>query len=441
MAAKTTVFELIEGLRAVGLYDRFTQQKLDILAATAEGPSAIAQKERAVIEEIFSRYVEKIEKEGHIRFSSFVGSDVGTARGTRTFDVIDFLGFGNMGPVYSVSEGGKKYALKIYSSLRQNEMMQAHGKFGLGGILLDLEGRDGRARLTDLGKRVLAKKPRDVYSRCKRMVKIHDVGTEPDYMFVVMDMLEVEPIGKADPATLGGDVMDIVSWGVDCCVALCNMHVEEGRLHLNVRPEAFIRHEVKQTARLPKYCFFHYPKKYHRPDGSPSLSTEFIMVDHLDTSVDIADRGPKGLCTVGSWPFIPPETIIQLLKTLRTHYDIYVEQGRPVNEVLTIRLARTQMDDVWALGITLYQFLTGGRNPFGQPRNLVDMVNSILLTKFDFSPIDPRFRGLISDMLEKDPKKRFQSLLEGCPEKLKSRRVLAEAILFKLEQIGLQHHA
>jgi serine/threonine protein kinase len=163
------------------------------------------------------------------------------------------------------------------------------------------------------------------------------------------------------------------------------------------------------------------------------------MVDHLDNSVDISDRGLKGLGTVGSWPFIPPEAIFQLLKILRNDYENYVEKRRAVDETLTIKLPRTQMDDVWALGLTLYQFLTGGRNPFGQPRTLADMVHSILLTKFDFSPIDERFRDLISSMLEKEPKARFQRLLEGCPDKMKSRKVLAEAILYRLEQIGLQH--
>ncbi len=67
------------------------------------------------------------------------------------------------------------------------------------------------------------------------------------------------------------------------------------------------------------------------------------------------------------------------------------------------------------------------------------MVNSILLKKFDFSSIDPVFRGLISSMLEKDPKKRFLRLMEGCPDKVRSRRVAAEATLFKLEQIGLEY--
>jgi len=440
VAERTSIYQLIESLTEVGIYDPFTQAKLDLLGTRPFPRSDITQKERTVIQEIFAEYIETIKKEGTIRFSSLVTSEGGAAAGISKYDVAHFLGFGNMGPVYAVTRGGTSYAMKIYPSRRLKQMMQAHGKFGLGGILQDIEGLEGTARLSDLGRRVLYKKPRGIYGRCKRMVKVHDIGIEPNFMYVVMDLLAVDPISKANPTAMGANVHDIVSWGVDCAVALCNLHVEEGRLHLNIRPEAFIRHASKEESRLPKYYFFQFPKKYYRPTGSPSLTTEFIMVDHLDNSVDISDKGPKGLSTVGSWTFIPPEAILQLVKILRIHHDIYVVKRRPVDETLTIKLTRTQMDDVWALGLTLYQFLTGGKNPFGQPKSLADMVNSILLTKFDFSPVDPLFQDLISSMLEKEPKKRFLRLLDGCPDKIKSRKVLAEGILFKLEQIGLQHH-
>jgi serine/threonine protein kinase len=163
------------------------------------------------------------------------------------------------------------------------------------------------------------------------------------------------------------------------------------------------------------------------------------MVDHLDNSVAVADKEPKGLATVGSWLFLPPEQIIHLLKMLKQDYKTYVEEGRPVEGIRTIKFKRTQMDDIWALGVIFYQFLAGGKYPFGEPRNLADMVNSILLTKFDFRPIDSRLRDLVSSMLEKDPQKRFQRLLQGCPENIQSRRVLAEAILYKLEQVVSEH--
>gem|GEM_PF-1225039 len=439
MAEKTSILQLIEGLRRADVYDKYSTLKLDILAASTGTATDIGQKERDLTRQIFGDYIDKIHKQGTITFSSLSGSDIGGTRSRISCNINSFLGLGNMGPVYAVTVDDRPFALKIYAATKLREIMGVHGKFGLGGILHDMESRDRPALLSDLGKRVLAKKPKGVYARCRRMVKVHDVGIEGDFMFVLMDLLEVDPIGKLDPAKLGGSLVDVVSWAVDCCVALCHLHVEEGRLHLNIRPEAFIRHAVKDDARQPKFCFFHYPKKFYRPEGSPCLETEFIMVDHLDTSVDLSDRSPKGLATVGSWPFLPPEQILLLLKTLRTHYDLYVEKRTALGEdTPVIKLKRSQMDDIWALGLTFYQFLCGGKNPFGQPKTLADMVNSILLTKFDFSPLDPRIRDLISSMLEKDPMKRFQRILDGCPEKMKSRKVLAEALLYKLEAIGLQ---
>ena len=94
------------------------------------------------------------------------------------------------------------------------------------------------------------------------------------------------------------------------------------------------------------------------------------------------------------------------------------------------------MDDIWALGLTYYQLFSGGKLPIQQARTLAGMVNSVLLTKFDFSPVPHQFRELTSALLAKDPKERFQLILKGCPEKIRDRRVLAEAILFKLSKLG-----
>jgi len=432
---------MITALLAARVYDEYTTAKLEILTGRIEGPSEISKKERIVIQEIFSDYVDQVRKEGSIRFPSLGGAERVGAPATVKCDVSEFLGFGNTGPVYAVSVKGQPYALKIYSARQIREVMKSHGMFGLGGILQDMEESRGPGILSDLGKRVLARKPMGVYGRCKRMVRVHDVGLDANCMYVLMDLLAVDPIGKVDPRQMGGDNVDFVSWAVDCCVGLCNLHVEERRLHLNIRPEAFIKKAVTDKTRLPKYCFFHYPKKFYRPEAGPCLTTEFVMVDHLDTSVAISDKGPKGLMTIVSWPFAPPETVLQLLQVLRVHYDIYVEKARPVDNTLTIKLTRSQMDDIWALGLTLYQFLSGGKYPFGEPRSLVDMVNQILLTKFDFSPIEPPFRDLLVSMLEKDPKKRFSRILEGCPDKIRSRKVLAEALLYKLEEIGLAYES
>jgi len=95
------------------------------------------------------------------------------------------------------------------------------------------------------------------------------------------------------------------------------------------------------------------------------------------------------------------------------------------------------MDDIWALGLTYYQLFSGGKLPVQQARTQAGMVNSVLLTEFDFSPVPHPFRELTSALLTKDPKELLKLILKGCPEKMRNRKVLAEAILFKLEQIGL----
>jgi serine/threonine protein kinase len=214
--------------------------------------------------------------------------------------------------------------------------------------------------------------------------------------------------------------------------------VEERRLHLNVRPEAFVIKDAKGQERLPKYSFFHFPKQFLRSGAVPSLNREFVLVDHLDTSVDVADRGSKGLGTVGSWLFVPPEVIMQLLKSLREDYARHVQEKEPADPQRTIRLKRSQMDDIWALGLTLYQFVTEGRLPFRDPKSLTDMINAILLSKFDFSHMESRIRTLLEAMLQKDPGIRFQKVFEGCPEKIKTRKVMAEAILYRLELLALE---
>jgi serine/threonine protein kinase len=436
---KIPISRLIDGLREARIYDSHTMRKLDVLTAAMEGPSEISKKERTVTEDLFSRLIEKVGKNGFIEFEALAPQD-SIKRGERVrCSVAQFLGFGNMGPVYEVRVNNQPYALKIYSAAEVKDMTNVHGRFGLAGVLQELESQEGGAFLSDLGKTVLARKAKGTYGSCKRVVKIHNVGSDAPYMFVLMDMLAVDPINRVDLGALGGDALDLVSWAVDCAVGLCTLHVEERRLHLNIRPEAFIKQEIKGDKRLPIYTFFHFPTKFsRRPDG-PSAGTSFILVDHFDTSVPVTDKTPKGLGAVGSWLYLPPEQILQLLRSLREDYDRYVEQKAEADQVKTIRLKRSQMDDIWALGLTFYQLFSGGKLPIKQATTLADMVNSVLLTKFDFSSVPHPFRELTEALLAKNPKDRFQLTLKGCPEKLCDRGVLGEAILYKLEQIGIEH--
>lgn len=437
VAEKIPVSRLIGELREVGLYDAHTQRRLDILASSSQDHAEISQKERTLTEHVFSDLIEIIRQEGSVRFVTLAGGD--TAPQTRvTCNIQEFLGFGNMGPVYSVMVNNKHYALKIYSAREVQQIVNIHGNFGLAGILAHSESAGQPALLSDLGQKVLARKPKGIYARSRRIVKIHNVGVQGNYLYLLMDMLDVDPINKIDPAQLGGSLADLVSWAVDCVVALCQLHVEERRLHLNIRPEAFISLKVKGENRQPKYTFFNYPKQFYRPPDGPAANIEYILVDHLDNSIEVSDKGPKGIGTVGGWLYLPPEAILVLLKALREDYRTFVERRAPFDKPRTIKLKRTQLDDIWALGLTLYQFLSRGKSPFGDPKSLADMVNSILLTKFDFSVIEPEFQELLSAMLEKEPKKRFARVLEGCPERIVSRKALSEALLYKLEQIAME---
>ncbi len=428
---------MLAELMACDLYDGKTLERLALLVNPFQETTDISRKERKFIEKTFAKRVKEINSQGQISFHALARAH-GASPGTAVTCHIDkFLGYGNMGPVFAATVEKKPFAVKIYSVPQIQDMVRIHGPLGLGGMLQDLAHEDSPTFLSKLGQKVLARKPSGIYARSKKIVKIHNVGQEGEYIYLLMDLLAVDTLNRVDPAELGGNLLDLVSWAADCTLGLCQLHVEERRLHLNIRPEAFVRREVRGGERLPRFTFFHFPQKYCRPEASPSLHTEFVMVDHFDTSLDVRHRDPAGLGTVGSWLFIPPEVIMQLLKSLKADHSRYVVEEAAVEQQRSINLRRSQMDDIWALGLTLYQFLSGGRLPFGDPKSLSEMINSILLLKFDFSQIPEDFRPLIEAMLTKDVTQRFHRVFEGCPDNVKVRKVMAEAILYKLEVLSL----
>jgi serine/threonine protein kinase len=437
MDEKVSVEHLIAELAVRGLYDRKTLERLALLVNPFKEADDISRKERTFIEKTFHDQIQQINDQGKISFRALARTQDSSPGAVVTCHAVDFLGYGNMGPVFAVTVNDKSFALKIYSAPEIQDVVRIHGPLGLGGMLQDLAHEDSPTFLNKLGQKVLSRKPAGVYARSKKIVRIHNVGQEGDYIYLLMDLLAVDTINRVDPARLGGNLIDLVSWATDCTLGLCHLHVEERRLHLNVRPEAFVRRELQGRERLPRFTFFNFPQKYCLPEGSPSLNTEFVMVDHFDTSIDVRYREPTGLGTVGSWLFIPPEVILQLLKSLKADYTHHVLKRVPVDHQRSINLKRSQMDDIWALGLTLYQFLSGGRLPFRDSKSLGEMINSILLSKFDFSPIPPYFRPLIEAMLTKDTSVRFQRVFDGCPDNIKSRKVMAEAILYKLEALSL----
>jgi serine/threonine protein kinase len=435
MAEKIHVERLIHDLSTAGVYDPVSAEKLAVLVRTTLESNEISRRERVLTEKVFRERMQQVKSEGKISFRKF-------ARTKSPSDLVNcqvnkFLGYGNMGPVFAVSVDQQPFALKIYSSFELQDMMRIHGNFGLAGMLSDLANEDSPTFLSKFGQKILAKKPSGVYARCRKIVKIHSVGEDGNYIYLLMDLLGVDTLNRMASDLEGRDLLDLCLWAVDCAVGLCQLHVEERRLHLNIRPEAFVRREVTGGDRQPKFTFFHFPRKYPRDQETPSLKTEFVLVDHFDTSVNASDHDPKGLGTVGSWLFVPPETLMQLLKTLRHDYSRFIDQGEPLEGERTVKLKRSQLDDIWSLGLTLYQLLSGGRVPFKAPTTATEMINSVLLSKFDFSPIPPQFKPLLEAMLDKEPPQRFQRVLEGCPDDIRSRKVMAEAVLYKLEVAAL----
>ena len=109
--------------------------------------------------------------------------------------------------MYAVTVEGQPFALKIYSAAGLNDMMQTHGTFGLTGVLFEKAEEGSPQGLSDIGQKVLARKAKGVYGRCNRIVKVHRVGQDSDRWFLLMDLLEVDPISKVDPAQMGGELV------------------------------------------------------------------------------------------------------------------------------------------------------------------------------------------------------------------------------------------
>jgi len=156
---KIPISKLINCLREVRVYDSHTMRKLDILTAATEGPPEISQKERTATQGLFSPLTEQISRDGLIQFKALAPHEKIRPGEKITCALTQFLGFGNMGPVYAVRVNNQPYALKIYSADHVKDLTEFHGRFGLAGALDGLEGQDAGTSSLIWAKRSYEKSP------------------------------------------------------------------------------------------------------------------------------------------------------------------------------------------------------------------------------------------------------------------------------------------
>jgi len=199
------------------------------------------------------------------------------------------------------------------------------------------------------------------------ILSIHDFGTEDGVAYAVMELLEGESlrelISKGSITT--GKAVDYAKAIAD---GLAAAH-EKGIIHRDLKPENVF---LTKDSRVKILDFG--LAKLKLPDAD--LTTE--------TPTETLDTSPGGL--IGTVPYMAPEQV----------------QGEPAD----------QRSDIFALGVVLYEMLTGHR-PFGGSTT-VETAAAIL--KEDPEPISvaapavsPALGSVVLKCLEKRPKDRFSS--------------------------------
>ncbi|MEP6653282.1 MAG: serine/threonine-protein kinase [Myxococcales bacterium] len=220
--------------------------------------------------------------------------------------------------------------------------------------------------------------------RSEHIARVMDVGTdERGRHFIVMEHLEGEDLGamvrRDDPLTVG----QAVGYVLQACEALAEAH-NQGIIHRDLKPE-----NIFLTRRV---------------DGSPLIKVLDFGISKMTSHsaernpASLSASGPRSL--LGSPLYMSPEQI-------RTPSNI------------------DPRSDVWALGVILFELLTG-RRPF-QGQSLPDILAAILtrvppglLTLRHDAP--PALADVVASCLEKDVDKRMgsvgqlaQSLQEWAP--------------------------
>jgi eukaryotic-like serine/threonine-protein kinase len=195
---------------------------------------------------------------------------------------------------------------------------------------------------------------------------LYDVG--PDYL--VMEYVD----GESPRGPMAAD--DVLAVAMQIAEALRAAH-EKGIVHRDLKPA-----NIKVT-----------------PDGTVKV-LDFGLAKALDADSGAGEAGRAGAHLTQSPTITSPAMMTHAGMILGTAAYMAPEQAR--GKAVDARA------DIWAFGVVLYELLTG-RLPF-QGEDLTETLASVVKDPPDLSVIPARVRPLIESCLQKDPKKRLQSI-------------------------------
>ncbi len=208
--------------------------------------------------------------------------------------------------------------------------------------------------------------------RSEHVPKVLDFGTLDENMpYLVMELLEGRDLAEMIVPTAPIGVADLCEIGIQACEALSEAH-GRGIIHRDIKPaNIFVT---------------------HRADGSPCVKVlDFGIAKQMSEPGAIDSRGLTATDEmIGSPYYMSPEQ-------LRSARDV---DGR---------------SDIWSLGVTLYQALTG-KKPY-VAENLGALILCIVETvpvalNVVRSDVPPELSNAVMRCLQRNPKDRFQNMFE-----------------------------
>ena len=197
--------------------------------------------------------------------------------------------------------------------------------------------------------------------RTDHVCRVFDVGRlDSGAPFIVMEMLDGTDLTAA--ALKGVPMTIAVEYVIQACVALAEAHAA-GLVHRDIKPpNLFV---------------------VRKPDGGPLVKVLDFGIAKAATAAEA--KLTHTTSTMGSPGYMSPEQI-------RSTRDVDL---------------RT---DIWALGVTLYQLLSG-RMPFPGTQ-LAEIAVAVMTAAPPPLQVDPALAAIVMRCLEKEPDKRFASVAE-----------------------------